>query len=92
MVRINDDAFLTIVGSLGALFNGIGRILFGFLFDRFSYKVISSAINIGLFIFSILIPYLLEEEWMFMIGISLIYFFYGANYSIYPTQTVRLLG
>ena len=57
--RIEDDAFLTTVGSTGAVFNGLGRLFFGIMFDKFSFKLVSSAINMGLLVFAIVIPYLL---------------------------------
>lgn len=29
---------------------------------------------------------------MYLVAVSLIYFVYGGNYSIYPTQTMRVFG
>jgi hypothetical protein len=52
MISIGDDQFLTIVGSLGAVFNGFGRLIFGMLLDKFSYRVLSMVINGVLAIFA----------------------------------------
>lgn len=93
MIKItDDDSFLTLVGSLGAIFNGLGRLFWGIMFDKFSFKLISSCINIVLLIFAITLPYLVEIKYLFLIGVCLIYFCYGGNYAVYPTHTVRLFG
>jgi MFS family permease len=91
-IRITNDSFLTTVGSCGAVFNGVGRLFFGMLFDRYSFKVLSSIINIVLLIFSLTMSFIVESEPMFLGAVSLIYFVYGGNYSIYPTQTMRVFG
>ena len=51
--KIDDDGFLTAVGSSGAIFNGLGRLLFGMLFDKFSFRLLSSIINVILVVFSL---------------------------------------
>lgn len=91
-IRITDDSFLTVVGSCGAIFNGFGRLVFGMLFDHFSFKVLSTIINSVLLAFAIILPFLADSKPMFLIAVCLIYFVYGANYSIYPTQTMRVFG
>ena len=57
--RIDDDSFLTTVGSVGAIFNGFGRLIFGMLFDRFSFKSLSSIINVVLLFFSLTLSILI---------------------------------
>ena len=91
-IKIDNDSFLTAVGSCGAIFNGLGRLVFGMLFDKFSFKIISTVINVILLIFSLTLPLLLEVKFLYLIAVSCIYFVYGGNYSIYPTQTVRVFG
>ncbi len=36
---INNDVFLSIIATLSSLFNCLGRIFWGFLVDKFSFKV-----------------------------------------------------
>jgi len=54
-----NDSFLTVIGSIGAVFNGVGRFFWGLMFDKFSFRVISSIINIVLLICALVIPFLL---------------------------------
>ena len=36
---IRDDMFLSIVGSINSVFNCTGRLFYGFIMDKFAYKV-----------------------------------------------------
>lgn len=93
MLKIHDkDSFLTIIGSCGAVFNGLGRLFWGALLDRLSFRVISALINGLLLITSLTVSFLIENENLFLVAVSVIYFCYGGNYSIYPTHTVRIFG
>lgn len=92
MIEIGDDQFLTVVGSCGAVFNGIGRLVFGMLLDKFSYRSLSAVINASLLLFAITLPYLVQVRELYLVGVSFVYFAYGGNYSIYPTHTFRVLG
>jgi len=49
----DDDSFLTTVGSVGAVFNGFGRLIFGMLFDLFSFRFLSIIINVVLLVLSL---------------------------------------
>ena len=42
---INDDRLLTLAGSLGAIANGVGRILYCFAFDYYSFKLVFAIMN-----------------------------------------------
>lgn len=44
-INIGDDQFLTTVGSLASVANSLARLVWGFLLDKFNFKVIVS-INI----------------------------------------------
>ena len=43
---INDDSFLVLVGSISAIFNCFGRVFYGCVMDRFSYRIAMSAESI----------------------------------------------
>jgi len=57
-IKIDDDSFLTTVGACGAACNGLGRLVFGMLFDRFSFKLLSSAVEIVFLMFSFTISFI----------------------------------
>lgn len=90
-LKIKDDEFLTLVGSIGAISNGIGRLFMGVLFDKLSFKVISTLINLTFLICSFLIPFV-YNQYLYMALVLLVYFAYGGCYSVYPTHAVRTIG
>merc|ERR1712228_992231 len=46
---ISDDAYLSLIGSISAIFNGFGRILFGYIFDKTqSFRFVLGGINMCL--------------------------------------------
>ena len=93
MLKIHDkDSFLTVIGSCGAVFNGFGRLFWGALLDRLSFRIISALINGLLLITSLTVSFMVENEDLYLVAVSVIYFCYGGNYSIYPTHTVRVFG
>ncbi|MFW9948767.1 MAG: OFA family MFS transporter [Candidatus Thorarchaeota archaeon] len=83
--------FVTI-GSLAALFNGLGRIVWGQLADKITYKK------------SMLVMFLTQAVLMFIyfttnvdaiyfaILTCTIYFCFGGNFSLFPTATADLFG
>lgn len=80
------------MGSCGAVFNGLGRLIFGMLLDKFSYRFLSTIINAILLAFALTLSFFVQVKPLFLIAVSVIYFNYGGNYSIYPTHTIRILG
>ena len=92
MLKIDDDSFLTTIGSFGAIFNGVGRLFWGVMFDKFSFRVISSLINAVLLGTAIIVPFMVENQYLYLVIVAVIYFCYGGNYSVYPTHTVRIFG
>jgi MFS family permease len=92
MLKIKDDSFLTVIGSCGAIFNGLGRFFWGFMFDKYSFRIISALINGLLMVAALTISLVVEYDYFFLIGVCIIYFCYGGNYSVYPTHTVRIFG
>jgi OFA family oxalate/formate antiporter-like MFS transporter len=81
-----------LIGSLAALFNGLGRIAWGKFADMITYKkamlVMFSTQAILMFIyFSTNF-----SEIYFLIITCAIYFCFGGNFSLFPTATADLFG
>ncbi len=86
-----DDQLITLIGSLGALSNTASRIFWCWLFDKYSWKRIMLILNTSQIVYVVLII-LVKDKYFYIILVILIYFSYGANYGMYPTQTVRIYG
>lgn len=89
---IKDDKYLSLLGSLGSVGNGLFRMFWGVMMDLLSFRKIK-LIMIGIFIAScVSIKWAVQEQASYLITIVMVYGAYGGLYSIYPTQTVRMLG
>ncbi len=81
-----------LIGSLAALFNGLGRIVWGKIADIITYK------KAMLFMFitqaALLYIYFTTNinEIYFLIITCAIYFCFGGNFSLFPTATADLFG
>ena len=89
---INNIDFLVLVGSLAALFNGIGRVFWGKMSDIIFYKkammisfIIQAFLMLTLFFTS-------GSNVFFLIWVCSIYFCYGGNFATFPTATSDLFG
>ena len=89
---IDDDLFLALVGSLAALFNGLGRVVWGTLSDKIGYKNSMFAMFglQSLLMFTFITTS--GNSTMFLIWVCLIYFCFGGNFSLYPTATADNFG
>ncbi len=90
---IEDDHFLALVGSVSAIFNCAGRIVWGLLADFVSYKfclvVMSAIMTIFMLTFYSTI---LGGKAMYFIWVCVIFFCVGGNFSLFPTAIGRAFG
>jgi OFA family oxalate/formate antiporter-like MFS transporter len=92
MSVINDDAFLTLCGSIGAIANGVSRFAWGFLYDMVPFKILISIVNSLLLVCAITFPFVVQYKACFMIYMIIIYFAYGGLYAIFPSITYKIFG
>ena len=90
---INDDQFLAIVGSVSAILNSAGRIVWGLIADRVSYKfalVLQSGI-MAVFLLTFFATSLVGKS-MFFVWVCVIFFCVGGIFSLYPTAMALSFG
>ncbi len=87
-----DDGFLAQVGAWAALFNGLGRVAWGFLADKIGYKKTMYAMFGTQAALMVLLPFVGGVGWLFFIVVNMIYFCFGGNFSLYPTATADTFG
>ncbi|MFX1503340.1 MAG: OFA family MFS transporter [Promethearchaeota archaeon] len=91
-IYVIGTADFVLIGSLAALFNGLGRILWGKLADIITYK---KAMLVMFIIQAILMSIYFTSninELYFMFMTCAIYFCFGGNFSLFPTATADLFG
>lgn len=90
---IHDDHFLAVVGSIASVFNAAGRIVWGYLQDRSSYKVcmlfLCAALT-SLMLTLVTTPH--GGKPMFMIWIIAIFFTFSGIFVLLPTVTAQIFG
>jgi len=92
LIKINNDAFITLAGSISAIFNGLGRLFWGVMLDKSSYKIISIITNALNLVFALTISFIVEVEALYLLMLCLVLFSYGGTYSIYPAFTMQVFG
>uniref|UniRef100_A0A0B7A8L4 Major facilitator superfamily (MFS) profile domain-containing protein n=1 Tax=Arion vulgaris TaxID=1028688 RepID=A0A0B7A8L4_9EUPU len=90
---ISDDTFMGVVGSFAALFNAFGRIMWGSIADRFSFRV-SSLIMCACFTCLMLTLQLSERggKALFFVYVCLLFGSFSGSYSLFPTATAKCFG
>lgn len=89
---IKDDQFLALVGSVGALFDGSLRFIWGFIMDSSSFKV---ALRLNLCIqccFISIIYFIAEFRVLYLICIAILYSCKGGNYVLFTTLCDKIFG
>ncbi|BFZ00819.1 hypothetical protein BsWGS_03857 [Bradybaena similaris] len=90
---ISDDTFMALVGSFAALFNAGGRIIWGTIADKFSFRV-SSLIMCAAFTCLMLTLQLSERggKPLFFIYVCLLFGSFSGSYALFPTATAKCFG
>ena len=90
---IDDDHFLATVGAIAAVFNCLGRIAWGLIADRVSYKFALVLLAAIMTIFTLTFySCSLGGKAMFFIWVCVIFFCIGGNFSLFPTAIGRAFG
>ena len=90
---IDDDQFLAVVGSTSSILNCAGRIVWGLIADRFSFKfslVFQSAV-MTIFLSTFYATIVLGKS-AFFIWVCVIFFCVGGNFSLFPTAMALSFG
>uniref|UniRef100_T1J0H9 Major facilitator superfamily (MFS) profile domain-containing protein n=1 Tax=Strigamia maritima TaxID=126957 RepID=T1J0H9_STRMM len=93
---IKDDQFLAMIGAVAGLFNASGRVLWGFLMDKFRYKV-KTSVHVGFSgrMCSFISNYKFNSTWwenyVWVLGVGNFPFFSG-NFTLLPASTAEEFG
>lgn len=93
---IRNDILLAVVGSVASIFNAAGRIFWGYIADKFSFKVsfliLSALFAAFIFTFGLSRFGHNGKEAMFFIWVCAMFFFIGGTFSTAITGTARAYG
>ncbi|XP_043199250.1 uncharacterized MFS-type transporter YhjX-like [Amphibalanus amphitrite] len=90
---IQDDRFLSAVGSAASVFNLLGRVIWGFVNDRTNYRVAMLGVaGLLLTMFATLYLTIHGGKAMFLIWVCLVYMSFPGTFSIMPAEVAHVFG
>ncbi len=92
MLHLNDDSYLTIVGSIGAILNGTGRLFWGSILDKFPFKKLVTINNFIIAVASLAILWSYHNKVTYALTVFATNFAMGGFFAMYPVETVRIFG
>lgn len=87
----NNDHVLTLAGSLGCIFNSLGRIFWCIVFDYLSFRTILTILDCVLLVLCIFCTFV-NDSIAFCLIVILTYFTFGSFYGLIPAQTFKICG
>lgn len=89
---INDDKFLTFIGSFGALFNGCLRIVWSALLDYYPFRNVFSGLIAIQILVILTISWSVNNKWTYLLSVSMSNMCEGAISAVMPTLTLHVFG
>lgn len=86
------DTFQSLVGGLGALFNGLGRIFWGSLSDKIGFKQSFAILTLIQALIHAYYPAAANSKMTFTLFTCLCYFFLAGNFALMPPSIQRIFG
>ncbi|BFZ00816.1 hypothetical protein BsWGS_03855 [Bradybaena similaris] len=90
---ISDDSFMALVGSFASVFNAGGRVFWGVLADKFSFRV--AALIMSAAFTCLMLTLQLSERGgkpLFFIYVCLLFGSFSGSYALFPTATAKCFG
>jgi OFA family oxalate/formate antiporter-like MFS transporter len=82
----------TAMGLFYALFNGLGRIVWGAISDKLGRRASIAVMSLIQGVMMILFFFIGGSEWGLYLGAALIGFNFGGNFALFPAATADLFG
>lgn len=91
MKNLNDNAYLTTVGAVSAVFGAI-RFVWSYLVDRYSFKLSYGIILCINIIFGSTLVLVSKSKALYLIWVCMLVWAEGAHFSLVPTLCAKLFG
>lgn len=89
---ISSDVFQSLMGGLGALFNGFGRLFWGAIVDMYGFERPYGVIAVLEMALLMLMPRVTHSKTLFGATLCGIFFCLGGNFCIFPTVNAKYFG
>ena len=91
-IDVHDDKFITIVGSIGAVLNGISRGFWSSLQDYFGFKKVYMWLLVLEIVIAFTFVLVHKVEALYLIWVCCSYAWLGGHFSIFPTLWAQIYG
>lgn len=92
IMKISEDSFLTLIGSLSSFFNGGGRFFWGLISDKFGFKKTYLTILIIQIINAATLRFASDVNIIYLIWVCLAMLCEGGNFVIFPPLSLKIFG
>ena len=89
---LTGDGFQSLVGGMGALFNGFGRLFWGSFSDKFGFKQSFMLLTSAQALLHFVYPLSLSSKPAFLVATCLCFFCLAGNFALIPPATQRIFG
>lgn len=92
-LSLMDDHFLTLVGALGSVCNGLFRIFWGILHDMYGFKTIFGVVVfLQLLVCLTIYTVVQTNRWLYLLAVMVGYGSFGANFIVIPAVIFKMFG
>ena len=89
---LQNDLYLSWVGSVANIWNGGSRVIWGYFLDRFSFKKVYGSLVVVEVIVACTLQFAGEFRWMYFIWVSILLCCEGGHFALFPTYTSKVYG
>jgi OFA family oxalate/formate antiporter-like MFS transporter len=89
---ISDDQFLSLIGAVGSMGNGLSRFFWAAMLDRFDFKCLYSALLIINGFLALTVSYAVMVPQVYLVYILLTYVCYGGHLGMFPAIASQVFG
>jgi OFA family oxalate/formate antiporter-like MFS transporter len=86
------DEFQSLVGGMGALFNGVGRLFWGSFSDKVGFKKAFGLLTIMQGVLHFLYPFSSQSKETFLAATCMCFFYLAGNFALMPPAIQRMYG
>jgi OFA family oxalate/formate antiporter-like MFS transporter len=89
---IFDDKFLSLIGAVGSMGNGLSRFFWAAMLDRFDFKYLYSSLLIINGILALTVSYAVKVPQIYLLYVLLTYVCYGGHLGMFPAISSQVFG
>lgn len=92
VAALNDDGFQSMMGGIGALCNGLGRVFWALMVDAFGFVKPFACVTALQALTMVFFTRLSQSKGTFALAMASIFFCLGGNFAMAPTVVARIFG